>query len=282
MVFCGWTFLVYYVLIVVLKSDDLNGVVFRMVNGQSFRDIFSALTEVSHRHSNYFYRMLRRDDYDDQRYVVALRYVDVWSMFYHKQSPNAWKICCDFSTLCSGCYTKNDEAESTTRNVRSMRELKQFDFQMWTTIAILLLPFALLVWANAQINEARAVTAEYDGSIAHWNWSDAALGHRTYPFCEMREVNGYLNAFDLVWLSQSGWYFKDPEILANSFRAWFGSNDTETGWRYNDTKVNFVENEYAPTVFHVRNERFLLDVVVIRGSYSFQDWVQDANLGPRR
>ena len=52
MLFCGWSFLVYYALIVVLKSDDLDAVVFKMWNGTRFADIFALLKGVSHRHAD--------------------------------------------------------------------------------------------------------------------------------------------------------------------------------------------------------------------------------------
>ena len=61
-------------------------------------------------------------------------------------------------------------------------------------------------------------------------------------------------------------------------RAWFGSDNAETGWRYDSAFVNFVQSGYEPTAFWVRNDHYDVDVVVIRGSYALADWVQDANL----
>ena len=89
------------------------------------------------------------------------------------------------------------------------------------------------------------------------------VGHQKYPFCESDPIHSHLNAFDLVWLSQSAWYFKDADMLAASFRAWFGSDAAETGWRYDSAFVNFVQSGYEPTAFWVRNDHYDVDVVVI-------------------
>ena len=115
-------------------------------------------------------------------------------------------------------------------------------------------------------------------SVSKWNWTDEALGRNQYPFCHATKINGYINGFDLIYLSQSGWYYSDEEILKHSFRAWFGTNDTETGWNYSSTFVRFQTGGYNPTVYYIENTKYNIDLVVIRGSYTAADWLQDINL----
>ena len=33
--------------------------------------------------------------------TLVLHYVDVWSMYFHRQAPNVWKLCCSLHNLCS-------------------------------------------------------------------------------------------------------------------------------------------------------------------------------------
>ena len=120
---------------------------------------------------------------------------------------------------------------------------------------------------------------QYDSeSVSKWNWTEGAMGQNQYPFCHVTDINNYLNAFDLIWLSQSGWYYDNKTILTTSFRAWFGTNDTETGWDYNTTLINFNTEGYEPTAYYIENKKHKIDLIVIRGSYTTADWLQDVNL----
>eukprot|EP01083_Nonionella_stella_P128630 389825_1 len=277
MYFSGWSFLIYYVLIVLIKRDDFDSICFKMWNGVSYKKIYFLLKQVTDKHpENYYYSYLSSEIKGCD--VIILRYVDIWSMYHHyTDSPNCV------------CIKKNDkeprdqdgEEIDIKSSKYSMWQLKQFNVQLWMTILILLVPFSIIIWASSEAQQAQRSTVLYDKEgVSKWDWSADALGQDQYPFCRATQINGYLNAFDLMWLSQSGWYFEDTYMLEMGFTAWFG--DSDTGWDYNRTLVNFVTASdthiYEPTAYYIENTKHNIDLIVIRGSYTYADWMQDANL----
>ena len=293
MVFSGWALLFYYILLLITR-DGVDAVIFRVWNGWSYKVIYHSMKEIATKHSeHYFYDQLAQGVNEQRSKVIILRYVDVWSMYRDDQQSGSCALCCCSRNCrcCCCCLTAENEQNGDNADhsddgkesesvwfMMSMQQFNHLNAQIWATIGILLIPFLLVICARSLIADARSATKVYDADVAHWNWSTEALGKNQYPFCHSAEVNQYLNAFDLIWLSQSAWYFEDSEKLQNSFRMWFGDNDTETGWKYNDSMIQFVTNGYEPTAYHIENTKHHIDLVVIRGSYTLADWIQDANL----
>ena len=148
MVFSGWSFLIYYILIILIKRDDFDAIIFKMWNGTSYKKIYYLLKEVGQKHmQNYYYSYLNSNL--NGCHVIILRYVDIWSMYHHPESPNFWSLCCSIQNCALPCTQKKDENanEDKKESQYSMWQLRQFNVQLWVTIGILLIPFSIIIWS---------------------------------------------------------------------------------------------------------------------------------------
>eukprot|EP01084_Bolivina_argentea_P125763 222766_1 len=260
MTFCGWTFLIYYVLIILLRTDHFDDIIFKQWNGITFKKISLLLKEIMVQHKTYF-NTIHSD-------VVVLRNIDIWSLIYDSK-----RIQLNFDEQKKDVHMKNDNVENT------IWSKKGCNYNLWLTIIVLIIAFVLVIWLRYELNnDIKSITEEYDDTnVANWNWSHT--GYNQYPFCRTAYMNGYLNAYDLIWLSPSAKYVKDTNYLQMHFNAWFGANDT--GWNYSSAIVHYVDQgdrKSIPTVYYVRNEKYKIDLVVVRGSYTAADWIQDVAL----
>merc|ERR1712154_232063 len=68
---------------------------------------------------------------------------------------------------------------------------------------------------------------KYDSSDTfpgHQNYSN--LGDDLYPICYEMNIENYLTALDMVFLSKASYYTKDKKELSKQFQLWFTPNQT--------------------------------------------------------
>ena len=92
-----------------------------------------------------------------------------------------------------------------------------------------------------------------------------------YPFCDQR-FNDYLNILDMVYLTNVAYDTTDGyNDIAFQIEQWF-INATDNGW-----ELKYVQQN-APAFFHARNNKYNFDIIVVRGTKTFADKLEDLDL----